>query len=172
MLICISNDLQGGNVPTSLASQAAGLMQSSAAVTQQSLPVFRQATGMHLPHYPPNYIPYAHYFSPYYVPPTAIHQFLSNGAFPQQPQAGSVYPPPPAAAPRYSLSQYRPGANVGNSAHIGVPGTYGPYGSSTSNYIPSSTTGGGNPASNEDLSASSFKDSQQQVGLVFNLNLY
>ncbi|XP_006353099.1 uncharacterized protein [Solanum tuberosum] len=153
---------EGGNAPTSLATQAAGIMQSSAAVTQQSLPVFRQATGMHLPHYPPNYIPYAHYFSPYYVPPTAIHQFLSNGAFPQQPQAGSVYPSPPAAAPRYSLSQYRSGANVGNSTHIGVPGTYGPYGSSTSNYTPGSTTGGGNPASNEDLSASSFKDSQQQ----------
>lgn len=153
---------EGGNAPTSLATQAAGIMQSSAAVTQQSLPVFRQATGMHLPHYPPNYIPYAHYFSPYYVPPTSIHQFLSNGAFPQQPQAGSVYPSPPAAAPRYSLSQYRSGANVGNSTHIGVPGTYGPYGSSTSNYTPGSTTGGGNPASNEDLSASSFKDSQQQ----------
>lgn len=147
-------------------------MQCSAAVTQQSLPVFRQATGMHLPHYPPNYIPYAHYFSPYYVPPTAIHQFLSNGAFPQQPQAGSVYPPPPAAAPRYSPSQYRSGANVGNSTHNGVPGTYGPYGSSTSNYTPVSTTGGGNPASNEDPSASSFKDSQQQVGLVFSSNLY
>ncbi|KAL3337615.1 hypothetical protein AABB24_029979 [Solanum stoloniferum] len=153
---------EGGNAPTSLATQAAGIMQSSAAVTQQSLPVFRQATGMHLPHYPPNYIPYAHYFSPYYVPPTAIHQFLSNGAFPQQPQAGSVYPSPPAAAPRYSLSQYRSGANVGNSTHIGVHGTYGLYGSSTSNYTPGSTTGGGNPASNEDLSASSFKDSQQQ----------
>nr|XP_010321076.1 GBF-interacting protein 1-like isoform X2 [Solanum lycopersicum] len=153
---------EGGNAPTSLATQAAGIMQCSAAVTQQSLPVFRQATGMHLPHYPPNYIPYAHYFSPYYVPPTAIHQFLSNGAFPQQPQAGSVYPPPPAAAPRYSPSQYRSGANVGNSTHNGVPGTYGPYGSSTSNYTPVSTTGGGNPASNEDPSASSFKDSQQQ----------
>ncbi|MCD9646128.1 hypothetical protein HAX54_035696 [Datura stramonium] len=160
---------EGGNAfvlstaaPTSLATQAAGLMQSSAAVTQQPLPVFRQATGMHLPHYPPNYIPYAHYFSPYYVPPTAIHQFLSNGAFPQQAQAGSVYPPPPAAAARYSLSQYRPGANVGNSTHIGLPGTHGPYGSSTSNYNPSSATGGGNPASNEDLSVSSFKDGQQQ----------
>ncbi|KAJ8564603.1 hypothetical protein K7X08_001063 [Anisodus acutangulus] len=161
---------EGGNTlilsttaaPTPLATQAAGLMQSSAAVIQQPLPVFRQATGMHLPHYPPNYVPYAHYFSPYYVSPTAIHQFLSNGAFPQQPQAGSVYPPPPAAAARYSLSQYRPGANVGNATHVGVPGTYGPYGSSTSNYNPSSTTGGGNPASNEDLSASSFKDGQQQ----------
>lgn len=160
---------EGGNAlvlstkaPTSLATQAGGFVQSSAAVTQQPLPVFQQATGMHLPHYPPNYIPYAHYFSPYYVPPTAIHQFLSNGAFPQQPQAGSVYPPPLATAARYSLSQYRPGANVGNSTHIGVPGTYGPYGSSTSNYNPSSTTGGGNPVSNEDLSVSSFKDSQQQ----------
>ncbi|KAK6789681.1 hypothetical protein RDI58_013481 [Solanum bulbocastanum] len=161
-VVPLQTSQEGGNAPTSLATQAAGIMQSSAAVTQQSLPVFRQATGMHLPHYPPNYIPYAHYFSPYYVPPTAIHQFLSNGAFPQQPQAGSVYPSPPAAAPRYSLSQYRSGANVGNSTHIGVPGTYGPYGSSTSNYTPGSTTGGGNPASNEDLSASSFKDSQQQ----------
>ncbi|XP_047269018.1 GBF-interacting protein 1-like isoform X3 [Capsicum annuum] len=146
--------------PTSLATQAAGLVRSSAAVTQQ--PVFRQAAGMHLPHYPPNYIPYAHYFSPYYVQPTAIHQFLNNGAFPQQLQAGSVYPSPPTAAARYSLSQYRPGANVGNSTHINVPGTYGPYGSSTSSYSTSSTTGGGNPVSNEDLSASSFKDSQQQ----------
>ncbi|CAN4097463.1 unnamed protein product [Withania somnifera] len=160
---------EGGNAlvlstapPTSLATQAAGLVQSSAAITQQPLPVFRPATGMHLPHYPPNYIPYAHYFSPYYVLPTAIHQFLINGAFPQQPQAGSVYSPTAAAAARYSLSQYRPGANVGNSTHIRVPGTYGPYGSSTYNYYPSSTTGGGKPASNEDLSASSFKDSQQQ----------
>ncbi|XP_059318360.1 GBF-interacting protein 1-like isoform X2 [Lycium ferocissimum] len=156
---------EGGNTaaPTSLATQTAGLMQSSAAVTQQPLPVFRQATGMHVPHYPPNYIPYAHYFSPYYVPPTAIHQFLSNGAFPQQPQAGSVYPPPPAAAGRYSLSQYRPGANVGNSTHIGVPGTYGPYGSSTSNYNSSASTGPGNPASNEDLSASSLRENNVHV---------
>ncbi|XP_070030493.1 GBF-interacting protein 1-like isoform X5 [Nicotiana tabacum] len=165
------NDLQGGNTlvlstaaPTALATQAAGLMQSSAAVTQQPLPVFRQAAGMHLPHYPPNYIPYAHYFSPYYVPPTAIHQFLSNGAFPQQPQAGGVYPPPPsAAAGRYSLSQYRPGANVGNSTHSGVPGSYGPYGSSTANYNPSSTTAAGNPASNDDLSAAQFKENNVHV---------
>ncbi|KAJ8564435.1 hypothetical protein K7X08_000895 [Anisodus acutangulus] len=161
---------EGGNTlvlstaaPTSLATQTAGLMQSSAAVTQQPFPVFQQATGMHVPHYPPNYIPYAHYFSPYYVPPTALHQFLSNGAFPQQPQAGSVYPPPPGAAARYSLSQYRPGANVGNSTHIGVPGTYGPYGSSTSNYNPSSTTAAGNPASNEDLSASSLRENNVHV---------
>lgn len=179
--------LQGGNTlalstaaPTPLVTQAAGLMQSSIAVPQQPVPVFRQAAGMHLPHYHPNYIPYGHYFSPLYVPPTAIHQLLSNGAFSQQPQAGGVYPPPPSAAARYSLSQYRPGANVGNSAHIGVPGTYAPYGSSPVNYNPSSATTTGNPAPNEDLSASQFQDSNvyvsgQQVGLYIvlsNFGLY
>lgn len=146
-----------------LVTQAAGLMQSSIAVPQQPFPVFRQATGMHLPHYPPNYIPYGHYFSPLYVPPTAIHQLLSNGAFSQQPQAGGIYAPPPSAAARYSLSQYRPGANVGNSAHMGVPGTYAPYGSSPVNYNPSSATTTGNPASNEDLSASQFQESNVYV---------
>ncbi|KAL3363662.1 hypothetical protein AABB24_012752 [Solanum stoloniferum] len=157
---------EGGNspalsaaAPTPLVTQAAGLMQSSIAVPQQPIPVFRQATGMHLPHYPPNYIPYGHYFSPLYVPPGAIHQLLSNGAFSQQPQAGGIYPPPPSAVPRYSLSQYRPGANVGNPAHMGVPGTYAPYGSSPVNYNPSSATTTGNPASNEDLSASQFQES-------------
>ncbi|XP_009589263.1 GBF-interacting protein 1 isoform X4 [Nicotiana tomentosiformis] len=161
---------EGGNTlalstaaPTPLVTQAAGLMQSSLAVPQQPVPVFRQAAGMHLPHYHPNYIPYGHYFSPLYVPPTAIHQLLSNGAFSQQPQAGGVYPPPPSAAARYSLSQYRPGANVGNSAHIGVPGTYAPYGSSPVNYNPSSATTTGNPAPNEDLSASQFQDSNVYV---------
>ncbi|XP_049412967.1 GBF-interacting protein 1-like isoform X2 [Solanum stenotomum] len=156
---------EGGNspalsaaAPTPLVTQAAGLMQSSIAVPQQPIPVFRQATGMHLPHYPPNYIPYGHYFSPLYVPPGAIHQLLSNGAFSQQPQAGGIYPPPPSAVPRYSLSQYRPGANVGNPAHMGVPGTYAPYGSSPVNYNPSSATTTGNP-SNEDLSASQFQES-------------
>ncbi|KAG5596479.1 hypothetical protein H5410_037711 [Solanum commersonii] len=157
---------EGGNspalsaaAPTPLVTQAAGLMQSSIAVPQQPIPVFRQATGMHLPHYPPNYIPYGHYFSPLYVPPGAIHQLLSNGAFSQQPQAGGIYPPPPSAVPRYSLSQYRPGANVGNPAHMGVPGTYAPYGSSPVNYNPSSATTTGNPASNEDFSASQFQES-------------
>ncbi|KAM3395126.1 GBF-interacting protein 1 isoform X1 [Capsicum galapagoense] len=161
---------EGGNTlalsaaaPTPLVTQAAGLMQSSIAVPQQPVPVFRQATAMHLPHYPPNYIPYGHYFSPLYVPPTAIHQLYSNGAFSQQPQAGGIYPPPPSAAARYSLSQYRPGANVGSSAHMGVPGTYAPYGSTPVNYNPSSATTSGNPASNEDLSASQFQENNVYV---------
>ncbi|XP_065873634.1 GBF-interacting protein 1-like isoform X2 [Euphorbia lathyris] len=149
--------------PTPLVTQAAGLMQSSLAVTQQTLPVFRP---QHIPHYPPNYIPYGHYFSPFYVPPPGIHQFLSNGAFPQQHQPGNVYPAPPAAAAmgvKYSLPQYKPGANTGNSAHVGMASGYGPYGSSPAGYNPSSAAAGGNSTSNEDLSASQYKESNVYI---------
>ncbi|XP_021648944.2 GBF-interacting protein 1-like isoform X2 [Hevea brasiliensis] len=152
--------------PTPQVTQAAGLMQSSIAVTQQPLPVFRPPTGLHMPHYPPNYIPYGHYFSPFYVPPPGIHQFLGNGAFPQQPQAGSIYPAPPAAAAmgvKYSLPQYKPGTNTGNSTHIGMASGYGPYGSSQAGYSPSSAGTGGNSTTNEDLGASQFKESNVYI---------
>ncbi|CAL9013509.1 unnamed protein product [Prunus brigantina] len=148
--------------PTPLVTQASGLVQSSIGVTQQQVPVFRPPAGMHISHYAPNYIPYSHYFSPFYVPPPAIHQFLGNGAFPQQPQAGGVYPAPPAAAAtgvKYSLPQYKTGTNTGNSAHIGMASGYGPYGSSPAGYNPSSATTAGNSTANEDLSTSQFKES-------------
>ncbi|CAK7349150.1 unnamed protein product [Dovyalis caffra] len=151
--------------PTPLVTQASGLMQSSIAVTQQPVPVFRPPTGLHISHFPPNYIPYGHYFSPFYVPPPGIHQFLSNGAFPQQPQAGSVYAPPSAAATgvKYSLPQYKPGTNTGNATHIGMPSGYGPYGSSPAGYNPSSAATGGNSTTNEDLGASQFKESNVYI---------
>lgn len=149
--------------PTPLVTQAAGLMQSSVPVTQQPVPVFRPPAGVHISHYPPNYIPYGHYFSPFYGPPPAIHQFLSNGAFPQQPQAGGVYPTPQAAAAaaagaKFSLPQYKSGTNSGNSTHIGMPSGYGPYGSSQAGYNPSSAATAGNSNTNEDLGGSQFKE--------------
>ncbi|XP_024968360.1 uncharacterized protein LOC112507860 isoform X1 [Cynara cardunculus var. scolymus] len=149
--------------PTPIATQTAGVMQNSIAVTQQPLPVFRQPTGVHLPHYPPNYIPYGPYFSPFYVPPPAIHQFLSNGAFPQQHQAGSMYPAPPVATPKYPLPQYKPGSNAGNSTHIGMAGNYGPYGSPPASYNPGSATTAGNSTSNEDLGGSQFKENNVYI---------
>ncbi|CAN1236067.1 GBF-interacting protein 1 [Linum grandiflorum] len=137
--------------PTALATQAAGLMQSSIPATQQPLPVFR-------PPYPPNYIPYGHYFSPFYPPP-GIHQFLSNGAFPQQPQAGNIFPAPPAAAAaagvKFSVPQFKAGTN---STHMGMPSGYGPYASSPAGYNPSSAGAGVNSTTNEDLSASQLKE--------------
>ncbi|XP_076894479.1 GBF-interacting protein 1-like isoform X1 [Bidens hawaiensis] len=93
-----------GAGPTPLASQAGGVM-----LPQQPLPMFRQPTGLHLPHYPPNYIPYAPYYPPFYIPPHGIPQFLSNGAFPQQPPPGSMHP-----AAKYPLQQYKP-VTAGNS---------------------------------------------------------
>lgn len=143
------------------ASQASGLMQNSVAA-QQPLPVFRPPSGVHISHYPPNYIPYGHYFSPFYVPPHAIHQYLGNGAFPQQPQASSVYPPPSAVAAngmKYPLPQYKPGTNAANSAHFAMPAAYGAYGSSPAGgYNPTSAETAGNSNSNEDLGSSQFKD--------------
>ncbi|XP_052178020.1 GBF-interacting protein 1-like isoform X3 [Diospyros lotus] len=140
-----------------LVTQAAGVMQSSIPMNQQPLPVFRQPTGLPITHYPPNYIPYGHYFSPFFVPPPALHQFLSNNAFPQQPQVGSIYPAPTGAATKYPLSQYKAGSNSGNSTHVGVPNSYGPYSSFPAGYNPSSSAAG-NSTANEDLSAPQFKE--------------
>ncbi|XVF71708.1 hypothetical protein PTKIN_Ptkin12aG0061200 [Pterospermum kingtungense] len=152
--------------PTPLVTQAAGLMQSSIAVTQQPVPVYRSAAGVHLPHFPPNYIQYAPFYSPFYVPSPAIHQFINNGAFPQPPQAGTVYPSA-AAAPttgvKFSLPQFKPGSNAANSTHIAMPSGYGPYGSSPAGYNHSSAATTGNSATNEDLNASQFKDSNVYI---------
>ncbi|KAG8387169.1 hypothetical protein BUALT_Bualt03G0225200 [Buddleja alternifolia] len=163
-------ELQGGvplvlstASPTPLVTQPAGVMQSSITPTQQPLPVFRQPPGVHLPHY--NYIPYGPYFSPFYVPPPAIHQFLANGgAFPQQPQTGNLYPtPPPGTTAKYSVSQYKQGSNTGSSGHMGVPGSYGPYGLSMANYSTSSASAAVTPTSNEDLNASQVKENNIYV---------
>ncbi|GMI85647.1 hypothetical protein like AT3G07660 [Hibiscus trionum] len=147
-------------------TQAAGMMQSSIAVTQQPVPVYRSAAGVHLPHYPPNYIQYAPFYSPFYVPSPAIHQFINNGVFPQQPQAGTVYPSAPAAPAtgvKFSLPQFKPGSNTPNSAHIGMPSGYGPYGSSPAGYNPSSAVTTGNSTTNEDLGGAQFKENNVYV---------
>ncbi|KAI6673461.1 hypothetical protein NL676_001367 [Syzygium grande] len=150
--------------PTPLVTQAAGLMQSSIAMTQQPLPVFRTPTGVHMAPYPPNYIPYGHYFPPFYVPPPAI-QFL-NGAFAQQHQAASLFPAPPTAAAsaiKYPLPQYKTAGNTGNPTHVGVPIGYGPYGSSAAGYNSGSAATAGNSNTNEELGASQFKENNMYI---------
>ncbi|KAG4137765.1 hypothetical protein ERO13_D07G091900v2 [Gossypium hirsutum] len=168
-----SQSQEGGNslVLTTTSSspvvtQAAGMMQSSLAVTQQPVPVYRSAAGVHLPHYPPNYIQYAPFYSPFYVPSPAIHQFINNGVFPQQPQAGTVYPSVPAAPTtgvKFSLPQFKSGSNTPSSIHIGMPSGYGPYGSSPAGYNPSSAVATGNSTTNEDLGGAQFKESNVYV---------
>ncbi|KAL0708393.1 hypothetical protein Bca4012_074819 [Brassica carinata] len=153
--------------PTSLVTQPAGLMQSSIPVTQQPVP-FLRPPGLHMSHYPPNYMPYGHYFSPFYLPHPAMQQFLSNGGFAQQPQASSGYPaplPPPGAAAtgvKYTLPHHKPGNNnnTGNLTHVGMPGGYGPpsHGSFPAGYNPNSAASAGNSTSNEDLNTLQLKE--------------
>ncbi|RRT58157.1 hypothetical protein B296_00044876 [Ensete ventricosum] len=152
-----------------LATQAVGAMQSSGVVSQQPVPIFRQPAGVHLSHYP---ISYGQYFSPVYVPPPALHPFLSSVEFPQQPHIGSMYPPPgtaAAAAPvKFSLSQYKPGTNISSSAFIGIPAGYGTYNSTPTCYTHSPVVSSGNSTSKEDLNSTQFKEnniysSEQQL---------
>ncbi|KAF3586056.1 hypothetical protein F2Q69_00032200 [Brassica cretica] len=153
--------------PTSLVTQPAGLMQSSIPVTQQPVP-FLRPPGLHMSHYPSNYMPYGHYFSPFYLPHPAMQQFLSNGGFAQQPQASSGYPaplPPPGAAAtggKYTLPHHKPGNNnnTGNLTHVGMPGGYGPpsHGSFPAGYNPNSAASAGNSTSNEDLNTLQLKE--------------
>ncbi|CAH8290601.1 unnamed protein product [Eruca vesicaria subsp. sativa] len=147
--------------PTPLVTQGAGLIQSSLPVTQQPVP-FLRPPGLHMSHYPPNYMPYGHYFSPFYLPHPGMQQFLNNGAFAQQPQGSSLYPapPPPGAATggKYILPHHKPGNNTGNSAHVG-PGGYGPsHGSFPAGYNPNSAASAGNSTSNEDLNTLQLKE--------------
>ncbi|XP_074591422.1 GBF-interacting protein 1-like [Curcuma longa] len=152
---------------TPLGTQAAGTMQGSLAIPQQPVPVFRQPAGLHISHYSPNYIPYGQYFSPFYPPPPAVHHFLSSAAFPQQPLTGGMYPTPgaatPAAAVKYSLPQYKPGSNTGNSTIHGLPNVYGTYNSTQAGYTSVPAVSSGNSTTNEELGSSQFKENNVYI---------
>ncbi|XP_020266674.1 GBF-interacting protein 1-like [Asparagus officinalis] len=145
-----------------------GMMQNSLAVSQQSVPVFRQPSGVHLPHYPPNYLPYNQYFSPFYIPSPSLHPFLGNAAFPQQPPTGNIYPAAGAvgtAPVKYSISQYKPATSAANPSHMGMPTGYGAY-------APGDVTTGSSTGT-EDIASSQYKENnvyiagQQSEGSVW-----
>ncbi|KAH6756910.1 hypothetical protein C2S53_006712 [Perilla frutescens var. hirtella] len=142
-------------------SQAAGVMQSSISANQQHLPVFRQPTGIHLPHYPP-FIPYAPYFSPYYIPPHAL-QFFSSGAFPQQPLGGNLYPNLNGTTPKNSISKTKQGSNIPSSTHVVVPVSHGSYIIPLANYNSSSVTEALSSTSNEEVKENNVYASNEQT---------
>lgn len=133
----------------------------------QSVPVLRQP-------YPANFIPYGHYYHPFYMPP--IHQYLSHNGFPQQPSTGNVYltpaPNASAAGVKSSLPQLKPGANAGNPAHIGIFG--GSFIAPPVGHNPGSAVTSGSSTGIEDLSSSQMKENHvyttgQLVGFVSSL---
>lgn len=151
--------------PTPLVTQAAGAMQSPLAVTQQPVSVFRQPSGVHLSHFPPNYIPYNQYFPPYYVPPPALHHFLSNAAFPQPAPTGSIYPPAATAAGapvKYPISQYKAGTNTGHSNHVGLP-AYTTYNSNPAGYGSIPAAAGGHSTGPDELTGSQYKENNVYI---------
>lgn len=156
--------------PTALATQTAGIVQTSLPLPQQTMPVFRQPASVHIQHYPPSYIPYHPYISSVYVPSPTMHNFVGNSGFTQLP-AGSSYPPAagggsyPPAAPgvKYSLSsQYKPGTASGNSPHIGVPAGYGSYTTAPSGYSASPSATAGN-VSVDDIGGSHYKENNMYI---------
>ncbi|KAF5461222.1 hypothetical protein F2P56_021039 [Juglans regia] len=124
-------------------------LQSS--VIPQSVPVLRQP-------YPPNFIPYGHYYHPFYMP--HLHQYLSHIGFPQQPSTANVYLTPAPAAHagvKSSLPQLKPEANAGNPNHIGLSfgGSFLPP---PVGYSPGSAVTSGSSAGIEDLATSQLKE--------------
>ncbi|KAK6923080.1 LOW QUALITY PROTEIN: hypothetical protein RJ641_011384 [Dillenia turbinata] len=97
---------------TQLVTPPAGMVQSSLGMLSHSV----TAT------VPPNFIPYDHYTSLFYVPPS-MHQYLGHGGFPQQPPTGNAIMPPTASAGvKLSLTLYK---NIRNVSQIGIT-SFGP----------------------------------------------
>lgn len=99
------------------------------------------------------------------MPP--VHQFLSPNGLPQQPSTGNVYLSSVAAsaaatAPgvKFPLSQFKPGSNAGNPAHMGIAAGYGSYGSSSVGFNHITAAAPGKSTNNEDLTSSQLKDDQ------------
>ena len=138
---------------TPIASQPAGVGQSSIAASPPPFPVFRQP-------YPPNYFPFGPYF-PFYLASNA-HQILGHGGFPQQPSIGNPYISPPAASPgvKFTVPQSKPELNAGNPTQFGIPSGYG-------SYSPSHAVTSGSFTGNEDLSASELKNKVYTTLQVF-----
>lgn len=151
---------------TGITTQAGGAAQTSVAIAQQHLPAYRQPAGVHMPQYPPNYMPYGHYFSPFYVPTPPLHPFFSSTAFPQQPMASSLYPPPAAAAAAATpvkYSQYKSGTGGSNPSHSAVPPSNGPYSSGQPGYTSTPPVIGSLSAVNDDPSATQYKDNNVYI---------
>ncbi|XP_021320823.1 GBF-interacting protein 1-like isoform X2 [Sorghum bicolor] len=162
-------DQEGNNSPViissvsaSVATPAAGVLSASVAIPQQPVPVFCQPFGVHIPHLQTNCVPYNHYISPFFIPPPTLHPFMGNATFAQPPSTGAMYPTPGSAGVlppvKYSVPSFKPGANTGSQASIGVPGGHGTYGSSPSVYTNNAPVSSGNLTENDNVTSSQFKE--------------
>ncbi|XWS27698.1 hypothetical protein CRYUN_Cryun25bG0003500 [Craigia yunnanensis] len=139
-------NVASGNSPAPSGSSTPPV-QSSVAAAQQAVHVFRHP-------FPPNYFPYPHYLSPFYMHP--LHQLLNPTVLSHQPSTGNVYAAPGV---KFPLPQFKPGTNAGNPAHLTIQSGYGPLTSPPVGFnltVPSVTSG--SSSSKEDLAASQLKE--------------
>ncbi|XP_078171420.1 uncharacterized protein LOC144565509 isoform X2 [Carex rostrata] len=161
---------------STVASPAGNIIPASISVPQQSLPVFRHPVGaLQLSHYPPNYLPYNQYISPFYVQPPTLHPFLGNAAgtaFPQQAPTGGIYAAPtgaPGAAPALPMrypqvgGQYKPAVNTGALTNVGSASMYSAYGLSTIGYAGASPVTTGNPGESDEMTGAQFKENNMYI---------
>lgn len=127
----------------------------------QQQPLANMYPQMHIPHFP-NFIPYRHMISPFYVPPPmAMPNYSSNPAYPH-PSNGSSYllmpggsSPITAGGMKYAPSQYKP-------VPAGSPTAYGNYTNPTGFAITNpGTVGGANGL--EDATRIKYKDNNLYV---------
>ncbi|KAL8150669.1 hypothetical protein V2J09_020477 [Rumex salicifolius] len=141
------------SAPTPPPAQSPGSIQSSVVVSVQPVPLLRQP-------YPPNFIPYAHYLSPYFVPPTL--QFVGHGAFPPPLPNGNMYMAPAATPGMKASPPYKLGTNVTNQTPFPIPsGAYA--------VINSPQVGVSN--ANDDLVASMLKENTVYLGQQNSTNM-
>ncbi|XP_039012306.1 GBF-interacting protein 1-like isoform X2 [Hibiscus syriacus] len=144
-------NLINGNSPAPSGSSTPPI-QNSVAIAPQAVHLFRQP-------FPPNYFPYPHYLSPFYMHP--MHQFLSPTELTQQPSTGNIYMPPGTTLPgvKFPLPQFKPGTNAGNPAHLAIPSGYGPLASPPIGFnIPVPSVTSGSSSSKEDIAALQLKE--------------
>ncbi|KAL9224903.1 hypothetical protein vseg_000884 [Gypsophila vaccaria] len=160
----VSSSMSGGSPAVSTPSvtppltQSNGVGQASLAMSQQQISLFRQP-------YPPNFFPYGHYYSPFYLPPN-MHQYYSHSTFPPPLPTSNVFVPPPstAAATKTTPAHYKPQTNAGNQAPNGMPSGYGVYSSSQAGYSHNTMATSGNPSMSADLLPTASKDNYAYSG--------
>lgn len=189
----LSSSQEGGNSvvlpatgPAGQTSQTVGLAQGGLTIPQQHIPIHAypaQHAGVPLTPFGANV------FGIHYVPPSYgymhtpyQHSYAGNTGYPQAPgssyapgsnyapAAGAAYTSTGAAAMKYALPQYKPGATAGSAPHAAIAAGYGNFSTSPSGFTTiNSAVTTATASGYDDVSGPQYKDnnlfipSQQQA---------
>ncbi|KAK9689559.1 hypothetical protein RND81_09G067000 [Saponaria officinalis] len=115
----------------------------------QAVPLFSRP-------YSPSYIPYSHYFPPFYVPP-GMHPYYAHTIFPQPLPNGDVLLSTPTTT-KTSPAHFKMGPNAGNQTPAGVSSGNVVHSSYQVGFSPNPTMTFGNSGTSAGLTPTVFKD--------------